>query len=512
MSVVEFSGRVKALDDAGIGSRVIDLYFNGYDRAYDGLKFDGKSASEVAELKHRIVESLLDIDHPDFCCAAAYSWNYSPVPSDNQPVGQVDMALIASMISRSYNTDFLNMDDCGWAGEVTPHGEFLPLKSPLSVAFAAKEAGISRLYVPAESAHIVAAAGVHTVAISGTVELADMMTGNIGEVVASPRLTFDENDYFDIQFVKGQQRARRALEIAVAGGHSMLMVGPPGEGKSLLAKCAGGIAPPLTLEESLEVSSIHQAAGKTDKLLRHRPVRMVDPTVTKQALVGGGHTHPYPGEVTLAHKGVLFIDEILQCSKGTIEALRGPMQDGYVNISRVNWTQQFPAQFQLLAAANPCPCGYYNHPDRECVCSESVRNGYMRKLSGPLLDRIPIRVFIQPLTLREKMSSKHGETSEKVRERVSAARDMQRERFGGLEEIACNDDLNPSIMHLVKPTEKALATLERMAVRLKLSSRGVDNTFKVARTIADLSGREKLASADIEEAVSYLEWTHGGVE
>lgn len=508
-----FSDDVRAVDDAGVGSKVIDLHYTGYNVPYGGLKFHGRSSTEMATVKQRLVESISEIDYADeFCAARSWSWEYSPTPADKQPNSEVDMALLASMFSKTYQWRLGDMADYAWAGEVSPNGEFIPLRSPLAVAFAAKTAGVKNLVVPTDSASIVAAAGVRTLAVGTTQELFCLLTNAVENCITEPTLEYDEDEYFDIAFVKGQARARRALVIAIAGGHSMLMVGPPGEGKSLLAKCAGGIAPPLTLEESLEVSAIHQAAGKTDKLLRYRPVRMVDPTVTKQALIGGGSLHPYPGEVTLAHRGVLFIDEILQCSKGTIEALRGPMQDGYVTISRVNWKQQFPAQFQLIAAANPCPCGYYMHPEKECVCGETVRNNYMRKLSGPLIDRIPIRVFIQPLTLREKLSAGHGETSEQVRAKVGAAREMQQARFAGLEKTGCNDDLNPSIMHLVSPSEPGLDMLEQVVERLKLSSRGVDNTLKVARTIADLAGSETVGPEAIGEAVSYLEWTHGGVK
>jgi magnesium chelatase family protein len=500
-------GIVLAVDDAGIASECRGIQWSCRVRFGD-LIFDGKTQPETRD---RLVTGIEQFTEEDHITMMRAQWEFTSSPISNPPNGPIDMAMAALCIALDYGCIMAeHFGMFAWAGEMNKFGQFLPLNNPLAVAFAAEKAGAQFLVVPAESAPVCAATGLRVIGVADYGELALMMMGDEGAYMPEPSMDYEQDDFMDIAFVKGQTKARRALEIAVAGGHNLLLIGPPGEGKSLLAKCAGGIAPPLSSEESLEVSAIHQAAGKTDKLLHWRPVRMVDPTVTKQALIGGGHKIPYPGEVTLAHNGVLFIDEILQCSKGTIEALRGPMQDGIVSISRTEWKQEFPAEFQLIAAANPCPCGYYKHPDRECVCGTVLRERYMQKMSGPLLDRIPLRVFVQPLTMEEKMSPAQAENSATVRERVAAARETQHERYADVEKSACNDDLNPSIMHLVGLSESGEIALRRGAEKMKLSSRGVDNTLKVSRTIADLAGAPYVEGEHVTEAIQYLDWTYEG--
>ncbi len=302
-----------------------------------------------------------------------------------------------------------------------------------------------------------------------------------------------------MKYVKGQQVPRKALEIAVAGGHNLLMVGPPGEGKSLLAKVIPTIAPPMSTDEMVETTSIHMQHGLLEEgLMTSRPVRTVDPSITKQAMIGGGHVDPYPGEVSLAHNGVLFCDEILQFGKSITEALRGPLQDHVVTISRVNWKITWPARFQLVAACNPCPCGYWGHPSIDCACTPGRRRNYAAKLSGPVVDRMPVRVWMHPLG-EEKFDPPDSEPSSEVRARVLAARKAQKRRWG-----RTNDEIGPAQQDLIELSPEAERHLRQLNDDLILSTRAVDNLRKVARTVADLEGSELVESAHLDQASQFL--------
>jgi len=408
-------------------------------------------------------------------------------------VPTADMAFVAAIMAERWHgvTDLSGYAFCGEVNE----DRFVPLANPLQAGLLAKQHGL-RLVCPLESAPVAAMTGATTFGVATADDLADLVCGS-PPPPARPtnKFTVAPPCGIDMRYIKGQEVPRRALEIAVAGGHNLLMVGPPGEGKSLLAKTIPTIAPPMNIEEMVETTSIHKQHGLLDgDLMTERPVRTVDPSVTKQAMIGGGHIDPYPGEASLAHNGVLFCDEILQFKPAVIEALRGPLQDGRVVISRVNWKITWPANFQLVAACNPCPCGYWGHPTRSCTCTSSKRRNYTTKLSGPVIDRIPIRVWVHPLG-DEKFDPPNGEPSATVRKRIMEARERQKSRG------VTNDDIGPAEQHLIQLSRPA----ETLIRETDLSTRSVDNLRKVARTVADLEGSAVVMPEHLEEAAQFLE-------
>lgn len=423
-------------------------------------------------------------------------------PSDSPILtGSADMGIIAGIMAVRFK-DAKDTSDLCFCGEVEGL-RFRPLQRPLAVGKAAKDAG-RVLVCPASSAPLARMSGARVIGVTTPADLARVVCGARPYVKKEAEVELAPSAGVDMRYVKGQERGRRAVEIAVAGGHNLLLVGPPGEGKSLLAKVIPTIAPELTIDQALETTAIYQSQNLIDsnQMIIQPPLRTVDPTVTRQALLGGGHLEPYPGEVSLAHNGVLFADEILQFTRNTLEALRTPLQDNQISISRVHWKVTFPARFQLVGAANPCPCGYWNHPSIPCRCTPSARRRYAQKLSGPLMDRIDIKVWIDPLG-EERFSPANGEPSEVVAKRIQRARQLQEERYND-REIATNADLGPDTMHLAKLSNSGRERLRDVVESHHLSTRGMDNLIKVSRTIADLAGSETVEPYHIEEAVSYL--------
>jgi len=424
-------------------------------------------------------------------------------PADGSVLtGSIDMSLMAAVMAARF-LEAESTEDLAFCGEVL--GErFLPLTRPLAMAKATADSGLT-LVCSAESAPLARIANPKVIGLHDVWELRGVVCGERPYHKDSMELTAADSGGVDMQFVKGQQRARRALEIAVAGGHNMLMIGPPGEGKSLLAKTIPTIAPELDLEAALEVTPVHQAQGLIEpgEVITRPPLRMVDPTVTKQALLGGGHLEPYPGEVSLAHRGTLFADEMLQFTRTTLEALRTPMQDRQVSISRVNWKVTFPAAFQLVAACNPCPCGYWGHPDVECRCTPAERRRYVAKLSGPVIDRIDVRVWVEPLG-DERFKPSDGEPSAAIAERVQDARARQQARYTD-QEITTNAELGPSTMQTINLHPKSEDTLRALVTEQHLSTRGKDNVLKLSRTVADLDGSDIIEPDHITEAAEYIE-------
>ena len=340
-------------------------------------------------------------------------------------------------------------------------------------------------------------------------------------VIDTRREFYEQQSHFDLDFadVRGQESVKRALEVAAAGSHNLIMIGPPGSGKSMMAKRLPSILPPLSLTESLETTQIHSIAGKLSRdtsLISQRPFRSPHHTISQVALVGGGSS-PQPGEISLAHNGVLFCDELPEFNKQTLEVLRQPLEDRRITISRAKYTIEYPCSFMFVASMNPCPCGYYGDPTHHCVCMPGQIQRYMNKISGPLLDRIDLQIELQNVPFAQLSTMKPGEPSEKIRERVIKARQIQEARFKDFKGIHCNAQMTERMLHQFAEPNAASMDMLRMAMeRLKLSARAYSRILKVARTIADLENSENVQSQHIAEAIGYRnldrgDWAERGI-
>ncbi|MBQ3260200.1 MAG: YifB family Mg chelatase-like AAA ATPase [Alistipes sp.] len=398
-----------------------------------------------------------------------------------------------------------------FAGELSLDGGVKAVKGVLPLVVKAREEGLKRVILPLENA--AEGAVVDGIDIIGVRSLAEVVGYLNGDIAIEPTESADVvegveslNRYAeDFSDVKGQAQVKRALEIAAAGGHNVIMIGAPGSGKTMLARRLPSIMPPMTLDEALEATKIHSVAGKLGAsagLLTRRPFRAPHHLTSQVALIGGGQS-PQPGEVSLAHNGILFLDELPEFGRNVLEVLRQPLEDKKITVSRARYSVEYPANFSLVASMNPCPCGYYNHPTKECTCPPSAVHRYMSRISGPLLDRIDLHIEVTPVPLAEMMSERQEESSEAVRERVVRARRIQSERFRGLG-IHTNSMMNSKMLRDYCPLdERSRALLERAMAQLNLSARAHDRIIKVARTIADLAGEVNIGVAHISEAITY---------
>ena len=409
-------------------------------------------------------------------------------PADIRKEGSAyDLPLAIGMLAANETIRSDKLDRYLLMGELSLDGSLQPIKGALPIAIKARELGFEGMILPRQNAREAAVVNHLTV---------------YREEFYARQTTFD----LDFADVKGQENVKRALEVAAAGGHNVLLIGSPGSGKSMLAKRLPSILPPLSLGESLETTKIHSVAGKLGRdggLISTRPFRDPHHTISNVAMTGGG-SFPQPGEISLAHNGVLFLDELPEFSRNVLEVLRQPLEDRKISISRVKCNVEYPASFMLVASMNPCPCGYYNHPTKPCVCSPGQVQKYLNRISGPLLDRIDLQIEVTPVPFEKMSDIRPGEPSAVIRERVVRARQVQQQRYAQVPGVYCNAQMTSRLLSLyARPDDRGLALLKGAMTRLNLSARAYDRILKVARTIADLEGSETVQAAHLAEAIGY---------
>lgn len=469
----------------------------------------GLPDSAVKESHQRIISALQVNGHK----MPTSNLVVNMAPADIRKEGSAyDLPLAIGLLGASETISSEKFSRYLLMGELSLDGSIQPIKGALPIAIKAREDGFEGLIIPQQNAR--EAAVVNQLKVYGVSNIKEVIEFFNNERELEPTIVNTREEFyaqqsnfeFDFADVKGQENVKRALEVAASGGHNLIMVGAPGSGKSMMAKRLPSILPPLSLSESLETTKIHSVAGKLGRnssLITQRPFRAPHHTISQVAMVGGG-SFPQPGEISLAHNGVLFLDELPEFSRGVLEVLRQPLEDRCITISRVKSSINYPASLMLIASMNPCPCGYYNHPTKPCVCSPGQVQKYLNKISGPLLDRIDIQIEIVPVPFDKISDQRRGEASAIIRERVMKARQIQEKRYKDFPGVHCNAQMNSQLLATyAHPDEKGLQLLKTAMDRLNLSARAYDRILKVARTIADLEGCEQILPNHLAEAIGY---------